>query len=494
MNHLNALLIESMAKQLAKICEGKTVFDCFSNSPDEWILDLGTFHIKCLFYHGEILFFFNHENPSKSRLFKPQFTEIAGAQLSNLKSHPFERSFHFEFNNGFKLLIKCHGRKSNIILFENETAIDHFRQHLENDLKYKFSDLIRTTTLDYALSKEEFFKSYPFLPSELGIHSQFDSAEKREFLINYYRSLNGITFNTVNFDIQPNDGGTLLEDINCFSATFIKTQSFQERKQQLYNNCLQAIEDKSNFISSNQKALEVLKNKRPDGEIGNIILSNIHLVKPGLKSIVLGDIYNNNSDILIQLDEKLTAIENAERYFKKEKGRPHNIRLLEDKIAKAERTLNELKMKKSIIEHAGDIKGLKSLIKSEESITKEDTLPYRKFEYKGFEILVGKHADSNEKLLNYYSDKNDTWLHARDVSGSHVIIKSKGKNEVPKDILEAAAGLAAYYSKNRNQSLVTVTYTLRKFVRKIKGAEKGKVTVSMDKSLLVKPGKTTPLS
>lgn len=483
-----------MAIKLAEICKGKTVFDCFSNSPEEWVLDLGTFHIKCLFYHGEILFFFNHENPSKSRLFKPQFSEIKGSSITELHTHPFERSFHIHFSNGFTLLFKCHGRKSNIMLFENETAVDHFRQHLENDLNYKFSDLIRETTMDFSLKGDELLKTYPFLPSEILNLTPLDSPDNLENRVKYYRSLNGIAFDTNSFQIQPNDNGALLEDINRFSATYLKTKSFFERKHQLYTNCLNAIDDKSNFISANKKALETLKNKRPDGEIGNIILANLHLIKPGLKTIVLADIYNDNTDILVQLDEKLNAVENAERYFKKEKGIPHSIRLLEVKISKAEHTLNELKLKKSIIENATDMRGLKSFIKTEENSSKEDTLPYRKFEFNGFEIFVGKHADSNEKLLNYYSDKNDTWLHARDVSGSHVIIKSKGKTDLPKDVLEAAAGLAAYYSKNRNQNLVTVTYTLRKYVRKIKGAEKGKVTVTMDKSLLVKPGKSTPLS
>lgn len=487
MNHLNALLLESMARALSEPCQGKTVYDCFSNSPEEWILDLGSFHIKCLFYKGEILFFFNNENPAKSRLFKPQFSEIKNATVLKVAPHPFERSFHIEFDNGLVLLFKCHGRKSNILLFDKDLALDHFRNHLENDLNYKFSELVRSRDIDYSLDPERLFKTYPFIPEELKNRQDLKTA------IEQYRSLKGISFDQETFAIQGKSEGHLLEDINRFSAVFIRQKSFQERKQQLMQNCLQAISEKTHFIQSNLQALETLRNKRPEGEIGNIILASLHLIKEGQKSAELLDIYNNQN-ILVQLDEKLSAVENADRYFKKEKAAPHGIRLLEEKIAKAEHALNDLKLKKSIIENARDIKGLKSLIKSDEQSAREDHLPYRRFVFENYEILVGKSADSNEKLLNYFSDKNDTWLHARDVSGSHVIIRTKGKTELPQNILEAAASLAAYYSKNRNQSLVTVTYTLRKYVRKIKGADKGKVTVSMDKTVLVKPGKTIPLS
>lgn len=85
-------------------------------------------------------------------------------------------------------------------------------------------------------------------------------------------------------------------------------------------------------------------------------------------------------------------------------------------------------------------------------------------------------------------------MHAKDVGGSHVILKSSKYANVPENVMEYAASIAAYYSKSRNQNLATVTYTLRKFVRKIKGAEKGKVTVSNEKTLLVKPSKGDSIS
>jgi predicted ribosome quality control (RQC) complex YloA/Tae2 family protein len=141
------------------------------------------------------------------------------------------------------------------------------------------------------------------------------------------------------------------------------------------------------------------------------------------------------------------------------------------------------------LQNAENLKQLKSYKKEQNATDSIQDLPYKLFTIDDYSILVGKHAESNEKLLNYYSDKNDIWLHAKDVSGSHVIIKVKKGKELPLKVIEKGASLAAYYSKNRKQSLVTVMYTLRKFVRKIKGADKGHVTVNNEKTLLVKPDK-----
>jgi predicted ribosome quality control (RQC) complex YloA/Tae2 family protein len=165
------------------------------------------------------------------------------------------------------------------------------------------------------------------------------------------------------------------------------------------------------------------------------------------------------------------------------------LKLLQQKIEKAEQDLAKNKKKLHELEQAEQFKSIKHLVNETQKKQDETDLPYKKFTFEGYDILVGKHAESNEKILNYFSDKNDTWLHAKDVSGSHVLIKMKGRDKLPENVLEKAASLAAYYSKNRNQDLVTVMYTPRKYVRKIKGADKGKVTVSQEKTILVKPGK-----
>ncbi len=490
MNHLNGLVLESICNALQPLIEGHCIKDCFSNSPDEFILEFESFHIKLIFYKGEAYFFFNQEPASKSRLFKPQFSDIHGLNIENVVAHPFERSFHFTISNSFKLVFKCHGRKSNIILMHHDAAIDMFRNHLEKDLELHFDALQRPIECRYhleALNDESSFANhYPYLPPELFGELKHSNPQTFDDTISKYRHLSSVKFDEQYQLFPDNSFSSILDAINVFSSTFLKSFTFKHQREELITSCKKAIAEKESFILSNQKALETLFNKRADGEYGNIILANMHLFRPGEKSIEMLDIYNNTK-IVVALDPDLNAVENAEKYFKKEKALPHAIKQLETKIAAAESTLKNLKNQLQILEASTDFKSLKPLVKQAQKSNEVEQLPYRKFESEGFDILVGKHAESNEKLLNYYSDKNDMWLHAKDVSGSHVIIKLHKNSKLPNSVLEKAASFAAYYSKNRKQQLVTVTYTQRKFVRKIKGAEKGKVTVSNEKTILVQP-------
>jgi predicted ribosome quality control (RQC) complex YloA/Tae2 family protein len=114
-------------------------------------------------------------------------------------------------------------------------------------------------------------------------------------------------------------------------------------------------------------------------------------------------------------------------------------------------------------------------------------LPYRVVRYEGFEIRIGKGARENDELLRNYTTKFDKWLHAKDVSGSHVVIRNPSQNQISMDVIERAAQLAAYYSKAKNEGMAAVIYTDRKYVRKPKGAHPGMVKVDREYTILVEP-------
>ena len=104
-----------------------------------------------------------------------------------------------------------------------------------------------------------------------------------------------------------------------------------------------------------------------------------------------------------------------------------------------------------------------------------------------YDILVGKNAASNEKLTFAVGNKNDLWLHARDIAGSHVLVRSKSSRTIPRPVIQRAAELAAYFSKNRNNSMCPVIYTFRKYIRKVKGGNAGQVVVEREEIIFVKP-------
>jgi predicted ribosome quality control (RQC) complex YloA/Tae2 family protein len=104
-----------------------------------------------------------------------------------------------------------------------------------------------------------------------------------------------------------------------------------------------------------------------------------------------------------------------------------------------------------------------------------------------YKIWIGKNAQHNDTLTLKYSFKEDLWLHAKDVPGSHVLVKYQSGKKFPKEVIERAAQLAAYNSKRKTDSLCPVAFTPKKHVRKRKGDPAGAVVVEREEVILVEP-------
>lgn len=114
--------------------------------------------------------------------------------------------------------------------------------------------------------------------------------------------------------------------------------------------------------------------------------------------------------------------------------------------------------------------------------------PYRRFVIDGFEILVGKASRENDELTFDVAKPHDLWLHAGGgTAGSHVVVRNPGQGEVPREIVDAAAALAAWYSKARGAPFVKVDWCRRADVSKPRGAPAGTVELRRFKTLKVKP-------
>ena len=106
----------------------------------------------------------------------------------------------------------------------------------------------------------------------------------------------------------------------------------------------------------------------------------------------------------------------------------------------------------------------------------------------GYEILVGRGARDNDQLTFRVARSQDTWLHAADYPGSHVVVRNHRRDaDVPHRTLVEAAQLAAHFSQARKDAKVAVNYTQRKFVSKPKAAAPGLVRLSSFRTLLVEP-------
>ena len=104
------------------------------------------------------------------------------------------------------------------------------------------------------------------------------------------------------------------------------------------------------------------------------------------------------------------------------------------------------------------------------------------YEYNGTKILVGRNNIQNDKLTLKQSKKNYTWLHTKNIHGSHVIIEAETIDDAT---LYYAATLAKKHSKAKESSKVEVDYTLVKYVHKESGAKPGMVVYTDYQTIIV---------
>ncbi|HTN91167.1 MAG TPA: NFACT RNA binding domain-containing protein, partial [Sorangium sp.] len=104
----------------------------------------------------------------------------------------------------------------------------------------------------------------------------------------------------------------------------------------------------------------------------------------------------------------------------------------------------------------------------------------------GAAILVGRGAADNDALTTKHARPHDLWLHAKGVSGSHVVVPLPRGASCPADVLVDAATLAAHFSDARGEAVCEVSYVPRRHVRKPRGAAPGAVTFDREKVIAVR--------
>lgn len=225
---------------------------------------------------------------------------------------------------------------------------------------------------------------------------------------------------------------------------------------------------------------------------GELILAFAHEVQPGSTALRL-------DDEVIELDPALTAVENAQRYFREyHKAKaglaevPHLLEQAAGELAFLEQVATDLELASTPAELAEVQNELAAV-----GLVRQDTPTSKKRRDRalplgrpirsadGFEILIGRSARQNERVTFELGAGGDVWLHARGLPGAHVIVKTRGR-EVPERTLREAAAYAAYYSQARGGTSVAVDYTLQRHVRRLKGAPPGLVTYTGEKTIHVR--------
>ena len=232
---------------------------------------------------------------------------------------------------------------------------------------------------------------------------------------------------------------------------------------------------------------------------GELINAYGYGLEPGAKSLTCLNYYTNE-DITIPLDTQLTAQENAVKYFDRYNKLKRTFEALTKLIEETKKEIEHLESISTALDIAlyeDDLVEIKEELMNFGYVRRKNTgknqkkqkitsKPMHYISSDGFHIYVGKNNLQNEEVTFKYADGGDWWFHAKGVPGSHVIVKTEGK-ELPDRTFEEAGKLAAYYSKNRDAQKVEIDYIQRKHVKKGAGGIPGFVIYHTNYSLLIEP-------
>jgi len=437
---------------------------------------------------------------------------LIGKRILRLIHHPPERTLTFDFETSL-LIWELRGRSANIILTDEEKKIMGSLRRIYSPVytapeppekpsaphvvRNIFFDILDSSSL-HAIGDE--------LPSlfwgigcedslrilkKAGINSNVSwnhltDAKKEELWQSwesfwYEASKGKIPFQ----EGSPSSYLELNAERNEFRKKSDKLLSFIHKK-------------KEKILRKVQKQKEGLKNTA-DAEnymrLGNLILANLTNILPNSDCIIL-------EGEKINLDPSLSAIKNAQQYFKKYIKYKNSFWILQERLAESEEELKYLEMLEQNLLNSKDLSDIDNIAmkmalidyhKDEKIILSAkpqilSSQPRRFFLPGGGEILAGKNSAQNDYITFKLARNEDLWFHCRNTSGAHVILRLNNSGTPISKAIEAAARIAAYFSRAKNSSKVDVDYTLIKYVKRAMPYSPGKVIISRQKTITVSPG------
>lgn len=502
--HNNYYFLNQLSKQLNQTLTGFTLVSCFSQNKDELVLEFynskQSFLIKASLQSDFCCLSFPDRFTRAKKNSVELFTEITLKQVKQVRQFENERCFAIELEGDYALLFKMHGNRANVVLFQNDVAIKLFRSHLKTDLNITLADLNRELDFSEAAftkHRNDLAGYYITLGSLAWEYWNAQTSQRWPDFLKLIHELESKQYFIVEksgkLHLSLIRVGTVLEQfdnpiavINSFFIQYVSQAAFRAQQREHLKTLNDQIKAGQNYIQKNTQKLNELQQDTHYQLWGDLLMANLHALAPGLKHVTLTSFYDNQP-IAIKLKPELSPQKNAEVFYRKAKNQQLEIDQLQKAIHLKTTELEKLNARRSEVEHSTELKALQKLKPEKSPKQKAAVLPYHEFEYKGFRIWVGRNAEANDELTLKHAYKEDLWLHAKDVAGSHVVIKHQAGKNFPKDVIERAAQLAAYNSKRKTDSLCPVVVTSKKFVRKRKGDPAGAVVVEKENVIMVEP-------
>ena len=351
--------------------------------------------------------------------------------------------------------------------------------------------------------------------NELHISNEISSNNIKE-LYNYILLI--LNNDNSNSAIQYKNGYSIVRNkktndnfsINFFLDDFYFEKTQQETYLSYRNNLLKVLENTLNKLSNKMNTInEKIKdcaNMNQYKIYGELLIANIYKFDNKLTDdyVIIENYYNNNEKIKIPINPSLSISKNADKYFKKYNKLKKTLDIVKVQEAQTNTELNYIETLIKSLEKCKTIEDVDLVYneisqnilfndmksKRQSNTNKKIDISmlnnYIKTKVDDFDVLVGKNNKQNDYITLKIANDNDMWFHAKDIHGSHLILRCNG--EVPKiSTIKKCAQICAYYSKAKYSSHVPVDYCQVKFVKKPHKANPGYVIYSNNKTIYVDP-------
>jgi predicted ribosome quality control (RQC) complex YloA/Tae2 family protein len=452
------------------------------------------------------------------------FSVLEGQVLERVTLAEFDRFVTFHFSDDFRLVFLLYSNRANVFLIKADEVLETFKKVPQEALQFPpqpraAAPVSLNNVTQYSPGEDPFkwmMRVDPLLPR--GIARAFlthlaSNSSPTDLIAPSILELIRIIRSQSHPHFSPDYGFSLLPPTLLGSSSVKTFQSVNDavaysfyqavrnadftsvkanmltRLQQFYNRLGRSVEE----LDQLDKSLEKADHFEQTGHL----LMGCPQCDTASGQVDVPDFYDHGNLRKIVVSADLDMVRNAERYY--ERARSARKTFASAKV-RLEQIQHRRTLTQTLLDELENIQFPRDLDKwtarNEDVIrmlgiqgSGDDptALPYKRYMIDKYEIRVGKSAQNNDELLRI-SHKEDVWLHARGVAGSHVIIPMKRSTAFPpRSILEFAAEMAAFFSKGKGSSLLPVIFTKKKFVRKPKGAAPGSVRVDKEEVLLVEP-------
>ncbi len=433
---------------------------------------------------SSIAVFLGQYRDAPSSNVKSFFESLEGCALMDVELAETDRLLRFRFDNGESVLFKAFSAKANVFHVKEGRILESFKQ----DSMFA-GEAEPVASPSFSLSQR-----LPKHAKENALNQIL--TDPRPALVE------GIGFTLLSEDHLPGVRLKRYLDVNeAVRDVFLShwhERTFIQKKTQIEERLRKLASGLDHMLAQLAEFPQGLVRADSYEHQGHLLMANAHReVGADEAFLMVDDWTRDNEPVSIPIRSGVSIAQSAEWFFKKAKETRMSVRIAEERLKETrirlEATLTALDSLQTVTYSSALEKWKRAnasvLDRTGFDAAGEDQvrLPYRRMDAGGYEIWVGKNAQSNDEMLRL-AHKDDLWFHARGSAGSHVILRMrKQKARPPQNVLEKAAALAAWYSKQKGSSLVPVILTQRKYVRKPKGAPPGTVLVEREDVFMVTP-------